>query len=213
MADLKKTLYHNELVKMGEVDAFVDSDPIESTYKRGTYFVALKIDNRDRTYTPALRECAEAFRGFKNKNVKIRATGSDYDGATDANIEILGGTTTRQSQPQQSNQRQNNQQRTQQPADTTKMPVHGQTVGMAVGRACDFLMSQGKELTSKNIFPIASEIIRISKYLEAGNLAPKASASAAKDTPPKPAEPPPQQRSPEPPQSDAPPETDDVPWN
>jgi hypothetical protein len=220
----KKALYHSELVKMGDVQVYVDSDPIESTYKKGTFFVALKIENTDRSYTPALKHCAEAFRGYKGQTVTARATGSDYEGATDARVEIFGAQQRQQQPPPQQRNAAPPQQAAppnsggMQRAADTKMPIHGQTVGMAVKTACEFLMASGKELVAANIWPVASEIVRTCKYIEAGNLAPRASGrSAAPATPPPQAPPPPPPPAPAPaaqPSDGAglPPADDDVPF-
>lgn len=198
----KKALYHQELVKMGDVQVYVDSDPIESTYKRGSKFVALKIANEDRTYTPELVACAEAFRGYKGQTVTVRASGSDYQGATDARIELFGAQRSAppQSQPQQRNAPPPQQQTAAaNPGQNQRMPIHGPTVGMAVKTTCDFLMANGKELNFENIWPIASTIIRTVRYMEAGYLAPKPGKAAASTPPPT------QQPPPTPPPQPAPP--------
>lgn len=206
----KKTLYHGELSNMGEVEVFVAGDPMESKHKRGTFYVQLKIGGVDRTYSPELKHCVDRFRGYKNQTVRLLATGSDYQGATDADVQILGTAQNarQQSPPPQQQRQQPTSGVAQAPRQSSneKVPIHGQTVGMAVGRACDYLMSQGKDLDSKAIHQIASDIIRVSLYLEAGNLAPK---SGAKPTaPPAPVAPP----TPPPAPPQAPPDDDQPPF-
>lgn len=73
------------------------------------------------------------------------------------------------------------------PAGSGALPVQGQTVGMALNQACEnirsALKSSGKPFAvelftspqfSRDLHTIASDIIRVSRVLEAGHLAPSA---------------------------------------
>lgn len=89
----------------------------------------------------------------------------------------------RQQQPQQGYQQQAPQQRQQQSAQRQQLTVPGITVGMAINNAVN-LISKNAEFQdeyhnylkspefSRDVYEIASDIIRISRMLEAGNTAP-----------------------------------------
>lgn len=49
----------------------------------------------------------------------------------------------------------------------------GPTVGMAVNNACASITAQGKQLTTVEVFNLASDILRAVKWLEDGKIAPK----------------------------------------
>lgn len=83
----------------------------------------------------------------------------------------------------------------------TSKPL-GVTVGMAINNACLFMVHNKEPYDTKAITQRASDILRVAKWLEDGNLLPKQGdkpAAKPKETPPPP--PPP----PAPPEEDAPP--------
>lgn len=59
--------------------------------------------------------------------------------------------------------------------------INGMKVGMAINNACQSLTAAGQPLTKKAIWEIASKIVRVSDYLEAGNLDPATKPSDPKD--------------------------------
>ena len=86
MADKKKTLYHGEFRDMGPVKIVVKSEPLESKYKKGTYFVELSIGGETRNLNPENDECLEFFRGRKGQTITVVADGSRED----ASIVLVG---------------------------------------------------------------------------------------------------------------------------
>ena len=62
--------------------------------------------------------------------------------------------------------------------------IDGRTVGMAVNNTCAWLISKGEPLDPKRIHEIASGIIRVTLYMEKGNLTPKPEDPKAKDKEP-----------------------------
>lgn len=83
----KKSCYHSELTRRGEVQVEVMADPIASTFKKGTFFVPLKFDGNERSYQPENDNCLAVFRGRKGQTLSILAEGSRET----ATIKILGG--------------------------------------------------------------------------------------------------------------------------
>lgn len=63
-----------------------------------------------------------------------------------------------------------------------KKPINGQTVGMAVKAAIDVHVATGTPITKKSIWKLASQIIRVSQYIEQGHLDPETAPSADKPT-------------------------------
>lgn len=76
MADKKKTLYHGEFREMGPVKVLVKTEPLESKFKKGTYFVELSIDGETRNLNPENDACLEFFRGRKGQTITVVAEGS-----------------------------------------------------------------------------------------------------------------------------------------
>jgi hypothetical protein len=72
----KKTLYHSELSKLGPVTIEITSDLMESKYKKGTYFVGVKLDGEERTLNIENDECGAALDQRKGQVLTIEATGS-----------------------------------------------------------------------------------------------------------------------------------------
>jgi hypothetical protein len=81
----KITLYHSELVRMGDVRAVVETEVSPSKYANKPEWVMLNIDGRSRRYDTENPSCADALRGLRGQHLLIRASGS-RDAAV---IEIL----------------------------------------------------------------------------------------------------------------------------
>lgn len=59
-------------------------------------------------------------------------------------------------------------------------PILGQTIGMAINNACNYLTSTNQPLTKQSLWQTASIIVEVAKHMEAGNLwKPKAEAAQA----------------------------------
>lgn len=52
-----------------------------------------------------------------------------------------------------------------------KKSIHPATVGMCINQACANLTEQGFELDPKKVYVIASKLVKVALYMEAGNLA------------------------------------------
>lgn len=160
---MSKTLYQSELSKLGAVAVEVTSDIIKSKYDGKPDFVALKINGVERTYNLENPGCGAAFHGRKGQRITIIATGSREA----ASVELvddgdLGPVNT--------------------PAPATQAPrapapgktaPHGATVGMAINCACGNLTARGEFLDAEAVTQIASDLLRVAAWLEAGNLLPK----------------------------------------
>ena len=95
----------------------------------------------------------------------------------------------------------------------SKGPVPmGATVGMAINNACASLTAQGIELKPFLIMEIASDILRASHWLEAGNLSPKWSERHKPAGNPPAASPPPAAAPPPPPAPEPAEPVDDIPF-
>lgn len=90
MAEPTKTLYHGELRKLGPVAVTVSSEPTESTKQRGTYYVELQCEGRQRYYHPENDQCLEFWRGRRGQTLTVLAVGAreeatfETEGATEA---------------------------------------------------------------------------------------------------------------------------------
>lgn len=63
----------------------------------------------------------------------------------------------------------------QQPARQTasKATVNGATVGMAINNSMSYFAACGEQFDAKKLHKMASDLVRVALYMEAGNLAPK----------------------------------------
>lgn len=89
MAD-KKGIYHSELRKAGPVRVTVEHEAQESSKKKGSYYVTLKIDGQTRYYTPENQACMDFFNGTKGKTFTIIADGGGKGQEDSATIEYVG---------------------------------------------------------------------------------------------------------------------------
>ncbi len=79
MATEIKTLYHSKLVNQGPVVAHVKQGVTESTRKRGTFYVILNIEGRERYYNVENQACGEAFSEYVGQTVVVTAQGARED--------------------------------------------------------------------------------------------------------------------------------------
>lgn len=82
------------------------------------------------------------------------------------------------------------------PPNPTQWRPNGQSVGMAIVQACEFLRSSGTGFDKHKAWQVASDILRLGHKLELGQLAPLANAQPP--PPAQPAPPPPQSTKPRP---------------
>src|SRR4051812_13080908 len=82
----KKTLYHSELVKMGQVHVLIKSDVLKSKYKAKPPYVTMMLDGNERQYWTENSQCEDALRGLSGRKVMLEALGS----RDDAEIKVLG---------------------------------------------------------------------------------------------------------------------------
>lgn len=77
-----KTLYHSQLAGMGASPVKVLSGPIESKQpgKKGTFYVKLQIQGRERYLHPENPACLEFFKGRAGQEITILATGDHEAG-------------------------------------------------------------------------------------------------------------------------------------
>lgn len=157
---MSKTLYHSELTKMGPVTVEVKSDVKTSKYQGKPDYVDIAIDGNDRTYNVENGSCADVFRGRRGQRITIEASGS-----RDAAIISLCNDEGTHAAP-----RQSAAPAARQGGDTKP---HGATVGMAINCACANLTARGEMLEPHEVACIASDLLRVAAWLEAGNLEPK----------------------------------------
>jgi hypothetical protein len=81
MAEPTKTLYHGELRKLGPVAVTVTSEPTESTKQKGTYYVELQVEGRQRYYHPENDACLEFWRGRRGQSLTVMAIGAREEAA------------------------------------------------------------------------------------------------------------------------------------
>lgn len=74
-----KTLYHSELVGMGDVDAMITDGPRPSKYDGKPPIVMMRIDGTERIYNVENDGCGQALTGLKGQTVTLRAEGSRDD--------------------------------------------------------------------------------------------------------------------------------------
>jgi hypothetical protein len=87
MADKEiKILYHGEAVTAGQIDCIVDSDVLESKYKKGSFYAVLKIGDKTRNYNVENAACGDALKQLKGKRVVLEFTGN----RDDARIFVVG---------------------------------------------------------------------------------------------------------------------------
>lgn len=203
----KKTLYHSELVQLGPVEVEIKSDVMQSQYRGHNDYVIMSLDGYDRNYECENDLCVKALDRLKGQVVIIEATGSRDDAEIIVSEPTGGGGRRDERQPDRRDDRRNEPRREERndrrqerreeapPARQERQPANkpaatvkkwvpmGQTVGMAINNACQSLTAQGLTLEPKRITEIASDILRVAKWLEAGNLIPKAPASGSTGTP------------------------------
>lgn len=196
---MAKTLYHSQFRELGPTEVFVKSDVLKSKYSKPNApkpdYIVLTINGEDFNYSSENQKCADFFKGHKGRTFTIQAEGGGKDKEDTAEIIYLGepGTTVGQ-QPKPTSTpktapsprapapppRQNAPPPPQTPprpataggAKPAAGPGHGQRVGMAINQACQYLMHEGQPWDPKLIFERASDLIRVSGYLEDGHLAP-----------------------------------------
>ncbi|MDE2105730.1 MAG: hypothetical protein KGL39_51375 [Patescibacteria group bacterium] len=160
----KKTLFHSELCKRGVTKVMVESDVLESQYPDKPPYVILKVDGEERYYNCENDSCAAFFEGQKGRIFSISAAGKkdeatlSYVGEPASNLPPKPASQRPPSHPPKQEQ------------NRKRVPM-GQSVGMALNNACHNLTARGKELDLAEIYNIASDILRLSYYMEDGNLA------------------------------------------
>ena len=208
MAEEKKGIYHSELRKAGPVRVTVEHEAQESTKKKGSWYVTLKIDGRTRYYSPENQACLDFFNGTKGKTFTLVADGGGKGQEDTATIEYVGeGVSEAQPRPTAKPAARPPAARgpaaprrgpaphntsvppghpdykpsgpSQRPATPEHKPVFGATVGMAINQAVQFGIAAGELWNPAEIMNRASDLIRISRALEAGNLCPKFSERQA----------------------------------
>ena len=76
----KKTLYHSELVKRGEVLLTIKSEPMASKFKGPDYVIVFDHDeSMERQYSTENDEIAECLKKWKGQTVTLTASGRDDD--------------------------------------------------------------------------------------------------------------------------------------
>jgi len=220
---MAKTIYHSELVKLGAINVRIKSDVTPSKFKDKSPYCTLEVNGEERNYTIESQACADVLHANKGRLVMLEAAGSREE----ATIKVLAAGAS-QEQPPAAPVRQPIQVPAAQAsapapvaaphvqAQSRRTPM-GQTLGMAINNACASLTAQGAELNPRRVFELASDILRLSYYLEEGHLAPTYEARLKADyalqhpdtTPQAPA---PKQLSQIPPAEPPEPETDEVPF-
>jgi len=82
----KITLYHSELVRSGQVEAYVETDVLNSKYQGKPPYVMLRINGESRRYDTENPDCADAFRGLKGCNVTFEAWSNREQNSAGINI-------------------------------------------------------------------------------------------------------------------------------
>lgn len=174
---MAKTLYHSELTSLAWTEVTIKGDVTPSKYKGKPPFVAMIVAGEERLYNVENDTCGDALRGRNGQKLVIRAVGS----RDEATIEIEGGASEpahaapaqppRAAQPAPST---NTRATTATPpAQSQSVKPHGATVGMAINCACANLTERGCELDAEEVTQIASDLLRVAAWLEAGHLMPK----------------------------------------
>lgn len=95
----KKTLYHGAAVTASPMHCTIESEPLESKFKKGSYYVNLKVDGKDRQYVVENDRCKAALTGHKGQKAMLEFSGS----RDDASIKVLGAGQAQGGNPQQEN--------------------------------------------------------------------------------------------------------------
>lgn len=61
--------------------------------------------------------------------------------------------------------------------------IHGASVGMAINQACTYLIHHGEELNPKEVFRIASGLVKVAQHMEDGHLYEDKKTEATKPAP------------------------------
>ncbi len=158
---MSKTLFQSELSKLGPVTVEVTSDILKSKFDGKPDFVVIKLNGVERTYNLENPSCGEVFHGRKGQTITIQATGSREAAAVELVDDGDIAPAPRAAAPAP---------RAPQPG---KSAPHGATVGMAINCACANLTARGEFLDPEAVTQIASDLLRVAAWLEAGNLLPK----------------------------------------
>lgn len=206
---MAKTLYHGALRKLGAVKVTVKSDVLESKYPGKPPYVTLEIGGEDFNYNTENDNCAAFFEGTKGRTFTIVADGGGKDKGDTATITYVGegvneGGTSPQTPPKApqraaaapparrgpaphntaaaapaNRQTPANRPPAAPPGKPGLHPQLGQRVGMALNKAVDSLIHEGRPWDPKEIMDRASDLLRISESLESGHLSPKFSERVA----------------------------------
>lgn len=195
MAEKKKGIYHSELRKAGPVRVTVEAEAQESTKKKGSYYITLKIDGQTRYYNPENQTCMDFFDGTKGQTFTIIADGGGKGNEDTATIEYVGEQVSetkpktnappnraaapapRSAAPRGPTPHDTRSQPQSQAAPPARPPaqasIHGATVGMAIKEAVRHACAAGELWNPEAIYERASDLIRLAQALESGRLAPK----------------------------------------
>jgi hypothetical protein len=185
----KKGIYHSELRKAGPVRVTVEAEAQESTKKKGSYYVTLKINGQTRYYNPENQACMDFFDGTKGQTFTIIADGGGKGQEDTATIEYVGeqiseakpktnAPPNRAPAPSSAAPRGPTPHNTASPTRPATRPpaqigIHGATVGMAIKEAVRHACAAGELWNPEAIYERASDLIRLAQALESGRLAPK----------------------------------------
>jgi len=184
-AAAKKTLYHSELVQMGEVQVTVQSDVQQSKYQGKPPYVILKIDRAERLYNCENQACEEFFNGTKGQTFVLQATGTREEAQIEYVRDGEPGEPDRPARAPAPQQRRPAPAKAPAARPPQRPPAaapqqqrsaapNGQTVGMAMNNACMSCAQEGIPFDLKIIAERATGILRLAAWFEAGNLMPKA---------------------------------------
>ena len=80
---MAKTLYHSALVKIGATQIDVLSDILESKFKKGTYYVLVRLDGEERSYGLDSQALMDELGDRKGQRLTVEARGSGKDGSAE----------------------------------------------------------------------------------------------------------------------------------
>lgn len=176
-SDRREFIFHSELQESSPIDITMDAAWREAPAKLqkcqfGLVDITIKGGDK-RTYWCENEECAEFFRDdMVGQTLRLVCAGKKDDATI---VEMQTGTQVANRQAAAPAQRT----RAAAPAaappqakTAAKWQPLGATVGMAVNNACQSLTHQGKPLNPTEVWEIASDLLAVSRRLEAGNLAP-----------------------------------------
>jgi len=164
-------LFHKELVGMGPVEVTINSEPRKA---KDSYVVDITVNGTARGYWCENTRCTGILAGLQGQTVGIQAHGK----RDEAMIEIMHerapsapqGRSGHAAPPPYA------------PPAAAPAPSHsftpGARVGMALNNACANLTARGEALDPLAVTQMASDLLRIAEWLEAGNLMPKTVARA-----------------------------------